>query len=159
MSPPDVLVLSIAIGIVVSFVFSELYGLAAGGVVVPGYIALYLDQPYALALTLGVAITTFAITRVVSNFVIVYGRRRTAIAILVGFTLGAWISRFSELPDSLGFEGSDLTVIGYIIPGLIAIWFDRQGIAPTTASLTIAAVVVRLALLLVLGPAALEATA
>ena len=36
---------SIGLGLVVSLVFSEILGLAAGGLVVPGYIALYLDQP------------------------------------------------------------------------------------------------------------------
>ena len=36
---------SIGIGLIVSLVFSEILGLAAGGLIVPGYIALYLDQP------------------------------------------------------------------------------------------------------------------
>jgi len=154
-TPPDLLVVSIAIGIVVSFVFSEVYGLAAGGVVVPGYVALYVTEAYPLLLTFGVAIATFAITKVVSSFVIVYGRRRTSLTILVGFALGAWIGRIDALPEMLDAT-EDVTVIGYIIPGLIAIWFDRQGIAPTTAALAIAASVVRLVLLLVVPPLALQ---
>ena len=156
MSPPDLLVVSIAIGIVVSFLFSEVYGLAAGGVVVPGYVALYLNQPWALALTLGVALATFAFTKIVSSFVIIYGRRRTSLTILVGFALGAWLAPVDFLPGLFDADEGDVTVIGYIIPGLIAIWFDRQGIAPTTASLAIAAAVVRLVLLLVVGPLALQ---
>jgi poly-gamma-glutamate biosynthesis protein PgsC/CapC len=156
MTGPDVLIVSIAIGIVVSFIFSEVYGLAAGGVVVPGYLALYLHQPYALALTLGAALATYALVKVLSSFVIVYGRRRSSITILVGFALGAWLARFDLIPQSLGVQSADLTVIGYIIPGLIAIWFDRQGIAPTTAALTIASVLVRLVLLLLAGPAVLQ---
>ncbi|MEM9193033.1 MAG: poly-gamma-glutamate biosynthesis protein PgsC [Myxococcota bacterium] len=156
MSPADLLVLSIAVGIVVSFLFSEVYGLAAGGVVVPGYIALYLTEPYALGLTLGCAAATFAITKVISSFVIVYGRRRTSLTILIGFALGASVGRVDALPSFLGEEQVDLHVIGYIIPGLIAIWFDRQGIAPTTASLAIAATVVRLVLLLAVGPIVLQ---
>ncbi|HJL18913.1 MAG TPA: poly-gamma-glutamate biosynthesis protein PgsC [Sandaracinaceae bacterium LLY-WYZ-13_1] len=158
MSGPDLIVVSIAIGIVVSFVFSEVYGLAAGGVVVPGYIALYLDRPYPLAVTMLVAVASFTLTKIASQFLLVYGRRRTALTILVGFALGAWVSRFEALPQLLEIEGADATVIGYIIPGLIAIWFDRQGIVPTAASLTIAAVIVRLVLLLLIGPLALHAT-
>ncbi|MFK7991392.1 MAG: poly-gamma-glutamate biosynthesis protein PgsC [Sandaracinaceae bacterium] len=152
MSPPDILVVSIAIGILVSFVFSEVYGLAAGGVVVPGYIALYLDRPVALALTLGVALAAFAVTRGLSTFTIIYGRRRTAVMILVGFALGAWLSRFEPLTEWLSASDPQAGVIGYIIPGLIAIWFDRQGITPTLASLTVASVLVRLALLLFVTP-------
>lgn len=156
MSPPDLIVVSIAIGIVVSFVFSEVYGIAAGGVVVPGYIALYLDRLYPLAVTMGIALASFALTKIASQVFIVYGRRRTALTILIGFALGAWVSRFERLPQLLELESADATVIGYIIPGLIAIWFDRQGVLETTASLTIAAVIVRLVLLLLLGPLALQ---
>lgn len=156
MSGPDIVVVSIAVGIVVSFLFSEIYGVAAGGVVVPGYVALYLDRPGPLVLTLAVALTTFAITKVAGSFLIVYGRRRTALTILVGFALGAWASRLDLGPPLFGLEGPDLEIIGYIIPGLIAIWFDRQGIAPTLASLTTASVIVRLVLLLAVGPLALQ---
>ena len=38
-------VLSIGLGLVTSLAFSEILGVAAGGMVVPGYIALYLDRP------------------------------------------------------------------------------------------------------------------
>lgn len=158
MTPPDLLVISIAIGIVVSFVFSEVYGIAAGGVVVPGYIALYLDRPYALLATMVVALASYAITQVAGHFLIVYGRRRTALTILTSFALGAWISRIPALPEVLEVENSETAVIGYIIPGLVAIWFHRQGIVPTTAALTIAAVIVRLLLLLLMGPLALQST-
>ena len=41
----DILTASIGIGLVVSLMFSEMFGLAAGGMVVPGYIALYLNRP------------------------------------------------------------------------------------------------------------------
>lgn len=157
MNGAELIVVAIAVGIVVSFIFSEAFGLAAGGVVVPGYIALYLDQPYALAVTMFVALATYGVTAVASSFAIVYGRRRTALAILVAFALGAWVSRFEALPQLLHLEDDSATVIGYIIPGLIAIWFDRQGIVPTTASMTIAAVFVRLVLLLIFGPLALHA--
>jgi hypothetical protein len=46
---------------------------------------------------------------------------------------------------------SFFTVIGYIIPGLVAIWMDRQGPIETLSALTTAAVVVRLILILIFG--------
>ncbi|HEX2223230.1 MAG TPA: poly-gamma-glutamate biosynthesis protein PgsC/CapC, partial [Thermoanaerobaculia bacterium] len=48
------------------------------------------------------------------------------------------------------FQPTELRVIGYIIPGLLAIWIDRQGLVETVSILLTAAVVVRLTLI-VLG--------
>jgi uncharacterized membrane protein len=42
-------------------------------------------------------------------------------------------------------------VIGFIIPGLIAIWLDRQGVFSTICSLATASVVVRLVLVVFFG--------
>lgn len=145
------IVLAIAIGLVVSLLFSELFGLAAGGMVVPGYVALYLDRPLAVVLTLAVALVTFGLVRAVSQVAIVYGRRRTVLAILVGFLLGAivrvvgpWIAGSPS-----DFASGEMTVIGFIIPGLIALWIDRQGVVETLGVLLSTSVIVRLTIILV----------
>jgi len=163
----NLLALSIGLGLVVSLLFSELLGLAAGGLVVPGYIALYLTRPVDVAVTLGAALLTFFLVRIVSTFVIVYGRRRTALMILVGYGVGVVLSTalaaaFEAIGDPVVLSGEavlgqgavrpeviEAGVIGYIVPGLIAIWFDRQGVVPTLAALITSAVVVRLVLVLV----------
>ena len=44
--------LAIAIGIALNLVFTELFGFTSAGLVVPGYLALYLDHPGRLAATL-----------------------------------------------------------------------------------------------------------
>lgn len=143
----DLLSLSIGIGLVVSLLFSEVFGLAAGGMVVPGYIALSLNRPIGLLGTLLAALATFAIVHALSSVLIVYGRRRTVLMILVGYLLGAFAQSLTAatLP---AFGATDVAMIGYIIPGLIAIWMDRQGISNTLSSLITAAVVVRLVLIL-----------
>ena len=139
--------LSIGIGLVVSLMFTELFGLAAGGMVVPGYFAVGLSQPMDLALTLATAFITFAFVHALASVVIVYGRRRTVLMILVGYIVGALMrSMASDLETA---SGGDYTVIGYIIPGLIAIWMERQGIVETISALLTAAVVIRLVLILV----------
>ena len=51
MLPLDPVSSSIAVGLVVSLLFAELFGLAAGGMVVPGYLALSLDRPADIAFT------------------------------------------------------------------------------------------------------------
>jgi poly-gamma-glutamate biosynthesis protein PgsC/CapC len=139
----------------VSLVFSELLGLAAGGLIVPGYFALALNRPVAVLVTLAVAYLTWFIVNALSTVVLVYGRRRTVLMILVSFLLG-WFVRSLEFLELGTGTAVDLSVIGYIIPGLIAIWIDRQGLLETTASLITSSVIVRLLLILVMGGDALS---
>lgn len=142
--------LSIGLGLMVSLLFSEMFGLAAGGMVVPGYIALSLDKPLDVVLTLLAGFATFAIVHSLASIVIIYGKRRTVLMILVGYLIGALIRSIVGETNPLDPE-TGYAVIGYIIPGLIAIWFDRQGILETTSALVTAAVVVRLILILLVG--------
>lgn len=148
----DELTVAIGIGLAISLLFSELYGLAAGGMVVPGYIALYLNRPLDVGLTILAALITFGIVYAASSVLIVYGRRRTVAMILIGFLVGSLIRNpllaAYELEESLQPTISEVSVIGYIIPGLLAIWIDRQGIVETLAVMLTAAVVVRLVLIL-----------
>ena len=148
------LTLAIGIGLAISLVFTEVFGLAAGGMVVPGYMAIAMSTPLDVVLTLATALLTYAVVHALSSLVIIYGRRRTVLMVLVGFILGAlvrgWVGEQPEIPML------DLAVIGYIIPGLIAIWLDRQGVVETLSTLLTASVVVRLVLLLILGEEALR---
>ncbi|MCA9240610.1 MAG: poly-gamma-glutamate biosynthesis protein PgsC [Planctomycetales bacterium] len=155
----DLVAVAIGVGLAVSLLFSEVFGLAAGGMVVPGYFALYLHKPVDILLTIACALCAFFVVRLLSTFIIIYGKRRTVLMILVAFLLR---SVFTLLPvestlasagllSSSPDEGSALEVIGYIIPGLVAIWLDRQGLVETLSALTAAAVVVRLILILIFG--------
>ena len=147
----SLLTLSIGIGLAVSLLFSELFGLAAGGMVVPGYFALFLNQPINVAVTLGTGILTFSLVHALSVIAIVYGRRRTVLMILTGFLLGLGIEALPEsLFSSLAANGpvADVEVIGYIIPGHIGSWIDRQGLNETIRVLLTSSVVVRLILIL-----------
>ena len=118
--------------------------------VVPGYCALQLDNPINIALTLLAAYLTYFVVFSISAATIVYGRRRTVLMILVGFAIG-WLLRSLAASYVPPQSSLDLTVVGFIIPGLIAIWVDRQGATETFASLITASVVVRLGLILITG--------
>lgn len=145
----DLLTISIGVGLVVSLLFAEFFGFKAGGLVVPGYFALYLTHPLNLALTIGLSFIVFLSVRLLSSVVIIYGKRRTAIAILLGYLLGVLARTIlSGYLDT--HPTADLAVIGYIIPGLIALWMDRQGSLTTFASLLTATVVTRLVLVLII---------
>lgn len=147
----ELLPLSIGIGLAISLLFSELFGLAAGGMVVPGYIALNLHRPLDVGITVGVGFATFAVVHALASIMIVYGKRRTVLMILVGFLLGAAARAAVSAGVGGATEAFDVTLIGYIIPGLIAIWIDRQGLVETLSALVTASVVVRLVLVIVAG--------
>lgn len=145
----QILILAIGTGLVVSLLFSETLGIAAGGMVVPGYLAMSVSRPMDIALTLIAAFVTYGVVSVLSAFLIMYGKRRTAAMILIGYLAGiltTWLS-----PAAPGVDGEAMRVIGYIIPGLMAIWLDRQGVVMTLSAATTAAILVRLILVLAVG--------
>lgn len=143
----DLLSLSIAIGLAVSLLFSETLGRGSGGLVVPGYVALYLTRPVDVLLTIVTALVTYAIVYWLAQWLIVYGRRRTVLMLLTGFLLGMAVRTLTGMAwQDTNFEAN---VIGYIIPGLLAIWFDRQGLFDTLTTMLTASAVVRLLLILV----------
>ncbi len=146
----ELLSMAVGIGLVVGMLFTEVFGIATGGLIVPGYMALYLTKPADIAITLAVAFATFGFVRALSSFMIIYGRRRTALMILVGYIIGMLVSNWR------GVAMLDYYVIGFIIPGLIALWMDKQGVVQTLASLTIVSVIVRLILILIVGPEVLS---
>ena len=162
----NLLAVSIGIGLLVTLLLVEVFGLAAGGLVVPGYVALKLLQPWSVALTLLAAYITYITVRTLSSFMVVYGRRKTALMILIGYLTGSVLDM--SMGGVLSFPATDggavagtagsamhfryfeLSVIGYIIPGLIAIWFERQGVVKTLVGLIVSAVLVRLILVVIM---------
>lgn len=149
---------SIGLGLVVSLVFSEVLGLAAGGLIVPGYIALYLDQPLRILGTTVAALVTYGSLRLLSRFILLYGRRTLVFCVLAGFLFG-YATRFLLIAGDWMGVGVDFTIvqsIGYIIPGLIAYWMLRQGIFETLCTMLMAAFIVRLALVVAQGGGLIE---
>ncbi len=138
---------AVGLGVIISLLFSELLGASAGGIVVPGYIAMHLDKPYQIIGTLLVALVTWGIIRLIGSFTLLYGKRRMVLSILVGFITGL-LSRIIVIQGVTLVE-LQMQSIGYIVPGLIANWFERQGFIKTLSTMMIAAVLVRLILMVV----------
>lgn len=145
----ELLTLSIGIGLAVGLLFTELFGVTAGGMVVPGYIALNLHDPVTVILTLAAGLATFFIVQGLSSVMLIYGRRRTVFMILIGYILGMGLQMIVASP--VGPLGKEFEVVGFIIPGLIGMWLDRQGVVETISSLVIVSVMVRLILILTVG--------
>ena len=142
---------AIGLGLVTSLIFSETLGLAAGGMVVPGYLALMIHEPLRIIGTMVAALLTFGTLKLMSRYMLIYGRRRIVVSVLVGFVFGA-ASRDLLV---MKFQGAplDLSTIGFVIPGLIANWMERQGVVQTLCVMTTTAVLVRLLLMLLNGGA------
>ena len=134
--------LAIGLGLTLSLILSELVGLSSAGLVVPGYLALYLDQPARLAATFLVALGTWAAVKFgFARLVVLYGRRRFGITVLTGFLLNAALD---HLLFVLPPEAAGLRAIGYIVPGLIANTALQQGVAATVGLTLLVAAAVRL---------------
>ena len=138
--------LAITIGLIFSLLSYEVFGLAAGGIVVPGYIALQLAHPDRLAGILIVSLATFLIIKVLGNYTFLYGRRQMVLSLLIGCLL----ANFSRYFLSIDISGNtlELQAVGWVIPGLIAHWFGKQGVFKTISVLFVSSVLVRLILIL-----------
>ena len=141
--------IAIGLGVLLSLILQEAVGLSAGGLVVPGYLALQIHEPAKLFGTMLISTATWLTVRGLGQMMILYGRRRLALCVLIGFLFGqAW--RHGILSGSSP-EIIELAAVGYIVPGLIASWMDRQGPIPTLLSLVLIASCVRLLVMLFTG--------
>jgi len=145
--------LAITLGLILSLLSYEVFGLAAGGIVVPGYIALQLSHPDRLAGVLGVSLLTFLIIKVLGNYTFLYGRRQMVLSLLIGCLLANFSRYFLSL--NIASTTLELQAVGWVIPGLIAHWFAKQGILRTISVLFVTSVLVRLILILLFNGALL----
>ena len=139
--------ITIGLGIALSLILSETLGLTAGGVIVPGYIAMHLHNPDQIIVTFIASIIVIILIRMFAKFIFIYGKRRLVLTLLLGFIIG-YISRnhFFSPVETFSYE-----VIGNIIPGLIASWMDRQGIIRTISAIMITSVLVKLTIMVLSG--------
>lgn len=140
--------LTMTVGIAVTVVLVELTGLVAGGIVVPAYVSLILTSPYSLGMLLAMALAVMLALRLLAQVMPLYGTRRYGLSVLLGGVLNAGAQTVlapSGLPFLLPIEW---TAFGYLVPGLIAFHFDRQGIVRTVMTIAIAAPLVRALVLL-----------
>ena len=138
---------SIGLGIFLSLILSETLGVTAGGIIVPGYIALYLHNPIQVLVTFLVAVIVWVIIQLLGKITFLYGKRRIVLALILGFFFGYISRNVIFISQDIG----SVAVIGNIIPGLIANWMDRQGIVRTLAVVVLTAVMVKLMVMLLFG--------
>lgn len=142
-----ILIESVGIGMFLSLILTETIGLAAGGIVVPGYIALVLHHPVQVVATVLAGLITYLIIKILSKYIIIYGRRLLIIYILIGYLI-AYLTRISPMINLNAFS-LNIQTVGFVIPGLIAYWIARQGIIPTLSAMIIVSSLVRLIIIIV----------
>lgn len=137
---------ALLIGLIAGIIFYELFDISPGGVISPGYFALFINQPLRLFSTLLVALVVWGIIELLSKHLILYGKRKFVLALLIGFCLKIFLDQFllSLIPVNI-----DILTIGYIIPGLIANEMSRQSPLKTVYALTTVSTFVYLILLLI----------
>jgi len=131
--------IAIGLGMVISLLLSESLGVVAGGIIVPGYFALHLQHMPSVFLTFFISIITFFLIHNLSKVLLIYGKRRLIFSLLLAFLIGIVFRFFIEF---------EIDYIGFIIPGLIASWMDRQGVVRTISVILIEAGIVHLFLML-----------
>ena len=107
-------------GVAISLLFVELTGLSPAGLIVPGYLALCLQTPWRIVYTLAVAVAAWGIAKLLGNVMILYGRRRFAVMVLLSFAIDLAVT-------SLGLLAYDPGMIGVLVPGIMAQELERQG--------------------------------
>ena len=79
--------IAIGLGMIISLILTESVGVTAGGLIVPGYIALNLHSPYMVLITFLISLFTLLVLNFLSKFIIIYGKRRLVFCLLFSFLI------------------------------------------------------------------------
>jgi poly-gamma-glutamate biosynthesis protein PgsC/CapC len=142
----SVVEVAITLGLILSLLAYEGFGLAAGGLIVPGYIALQLGAPERLFGVFAVAVITYLVLKLISRYTFIFGRRQLVLCVLVGCLLS--IASRNFLSFNIGLTTLELYAVGWVVPGLIANWFLKQGVVRTLCAVVITSTLVRLLVIL-----------
>ncbi len=127
----------VVLGILLSIFFYEVTEMSPGGVIVPGYFALFLNDPKRIVATILVSLLTMLIVNFIENYTILFGRRKFAMYIIIAFIFKTILK---EMDFNILIGGE---VIGILIPGILAQDISRNGIKKTIPALLILAIVIK----------------
>lgn len=100
-------------------------GFACGGIITPGVIAMYIGDPWKVAVSLAAGLLTWIVLDVLVRLFRLYGRQRLAAAMLIALAL-----RY----PLVSVWGETSLWLGWVVPGLIGADIQRQGLAVTLAA-------------------------
>jgi len=137
--------LTIILGIVVSTIIYKRTGLTLGGVIVCGYLALFVGQPIHLVVTLIFSYLTYLIVyKFLQKRYMLNGRSLFEVEILVGLVFQVFWLTIIDLFGTINIDLAILYGIGFVLPGVIAHDMGRQGPRNTLGSILLGIFIVAL---------------
>lgn len=130
------------IGVITSLLFYEITEISPGGIIAPAYFALYLDNPIRVFTSIILSIITYFVVKLLSNYMILYGRRKFTVYIIVAILIKIAIDRLGVILvdyNAIFVSGA----IGMVIPAIIARDIEKQGSLKTISSLLIVSIFVK----------------
>jgi len=135
----------VVLGVLISIIYYEITNISPGGIIVPGLFVLYFNQPERMIYTIIISIITYLIVKLLSKYIIIFGKRRFAFLIIISLFVNLIISLIIDIST---FNLLSVSLIGYTISGLIANDIYKQGILKTITSLVIVTGILELIVLL-----------
>lgn len=130
------------LALLISLIFTELTNLLPGGIIVPFYFALYLDDPVKILATVISALIAMMVVKFLSRYTILYGRRKFALYLIIGI-LEKILFTYLYFGNSYMFYNLSMT-IGYLVPGILGREMEKQGVLKTLGALTAVTLIIRL---------------
>lgn len=118
----DFVSLCLATGMLLGMLYYHKTGWACGGIITPGVIAMYIGDPWKVAVSLAAGLATWILLELLVRFSGVYGRQRLAAAMLIALAL-----RY----PLVSVWGESSLWLGWVVPGLIGADMQRQGVVTT----------------------------
>ena len=118
----DYVTLCLATGMLLGMLYYHKTGWACGGIITPGVIAMYIGDPWKVAVSLAAGLATWILLELLVRFSGVYGRQRLAAAMLIALAL-----RY----PLVSVWGESSLWLGWVVPGLIGADMQRQGVVTT----------------------------
>lgn len=131
----------VILGVLISIIFYEITDISPGGLIVPGLLALYFNQPERIIYTIIIAVITYYLVKLLSRYLIIFGKRRFVMMIIVSIFLNILLD---FLLGSFSLSLFNVSIIGYTIAGIIANDIYKQGIKKTIPALVIVVGIIEL---------------
>lgn len=128
--------LCLAVGILLGMFYYQKTGWASGGIITPGVVAIYIYDPWKIAVSLAAGVLTWLILEGLVRVINIYGRQRLAAALLIALAL-----RYPLVP----VWGESSLWLGWVVPGLVGADMQRQGGLPTLTGVVTLSIVTAMA--------------
>ena len=87
---------------------------------------------------------TYLLLKILSNYTVIYGRRRFTVCIILSFLIKTLLKYFNiYILNENEIYFFNIAIVGIIIPGILAQEVDRNGVIKTLSSLIILSVFIK----------------